>query len=398
MALTARDVEELSRDRGPTARRRVIGEVGRAYANGALSPRARREALAIARVVLDDVEVVVRQAMAEALCRAPDLPRDLALALAKDVFEVARPILEISRALSDDDLIELIRDPVSRALRARLGLSGEDALAVEAERRRIAVARRQTVSERVAQALIEEGTATVAATVLANRGATIGEPAIHLAVKRFGTDQGVQSALVDRATLPVTVVERLMYLVSEGLRASLEQRHTVSPRVLAAIARQVREKATLDLLKGDDGEVRGDRLVAGLERQGRLTPTLILRAVCTGKIQFAESALAQVTDLPIDAVRSRLRHGSALDVRDLARRAGLPAHFAPVIESLFRRAYVLCGDPSAGSRQWFTEQMTLALVETVGRDAERTRDAGADELDYVLAELERTRAKEAAAR
>ena len=212
MSVTREDVERLREGATSDIRTHIAAEIGADYAAGKLSPRARADALAIFRHLLEDVEATVRGAMAETLCRTIELPRDIALTLAEDVIDVATPMLEESEVLEEQDLIDIVRRPVSDELRERLVGTDEDQIDAESEARRIAIARRRKVPSRLAAALVEDGTPAVATTLLGNHGARLVEAVVHRIIDRFGHHRKVQTALVDRSTLPVTVVERMLFL------------------------------------------------------------------------------------------------------------------------------------------------------------------------------------------
>lgn len=390
MPLTSNHVDRLRAAPTATLREQIAAEIARDYSAGQLSPRARAEAVAIFRALLDDVEVTVRKAMAEALARARELPRDIALALARDAVEVALPVLELSEVFTEDDLLEIVRNPVPEALRQRFGVGERSALAAEAERRLVAVARRRSVSAALCAALIEEGSPPVAVTLLGNQGAEVDEPVAHRAIERFGTVVEVQTALVDRTALPVTVVERLLFVVSEALRARLAERHNLSPRLLSGLALQVKERATLELLEGDANGARAGHLVEGLAREERLALTLILRALCIAEFGFVEAALAHRAHLSIEAVRSRLRHGDRLDLKQLYRWVKVPAELLPAFDRAVETAYRGGADGiRAQGRAAFIGRMVAALAPLAdGEASEAGGVAFADnDLDYLLARL-----------
>ncbi len=90
-----------------------------------LAQSDRRAAEDLFRLAIFDAEVLVRRVLAESLKRAAWLPRDIVLALAHDVPEVARPLLLTSPLLTDIDLIRIARQgsPLHReaiAMRPRL--------------------------------------------------------------------------------------------------------------------------------------------------------------------------------------------------------------------------------------------------------------------------------------
>ncbi len=56
------------------------------------------------------MELRVREALAAHLKNSPDLAHDVAVALARDVDSVSLPMLKFSEVLTDEDLIEIVRD------------------------------------------------------------------------------------------------------------------------------------------------------------------------------------------------------------------------------------------------------------------------------------------------
>ncbi len=73
------------------ARAQGASALARAYLYSDLPASVRAEAVLAMTVLLDDPSVLVRRALAEALCRAQDAPRSVVLALAADEPEAATP-------------------------------------------------------------------------------------------------------------------------------------------------------------------------------------------------------------------------------------------------------------------------------------------------------------------
>src|ERR1700734_1277565 len=67
--------------------------LARAYLYSDLPASVRAEAVLAMTALLDDSSILVRRALAEALCRAFHAPRALVLALAADESEAATPVL-----------------------------------------------------------------------------------------------------------------------------------------------------------------------------------------------------------------------------------------------------------------------------------------------------------------
>jgi uncharacterized protein (DUF2336 family) len=111
--------------------------------------------------------------------------------LARDVEEVALPVLSASSVLSDEDLIAIARD--------------RDAA------KQAAIAHRPTISAKLAATLVEVGDENTLATLVANEGAELGEHSLNRVIDRFGDKPAVQQPLVKRAKLPMAISERLVF-------------------------------------------------------------------------------------------------------------------------------------------------------------------------------------------
>ena len=88
------------------ARAQGASALARAYLYSELTASARAEAALAMTALLDDPSVLVRRALAEALCRSSEAPRPLILALAADEPEVAGAVLQHSPVLTDADLVD----------------------------------------------------------------------------------------------------------------------------------------------------------------------------------------------------------------------------------------------------------------------------------------------------
>ena len=92
------------------ARAEAASALARAYLHSELSAPVRAEAVLAMTALLDDPSVLVRQALAEALCHSSEAPRPLILALAADEPEVAAAVLRRSPVLTEADLVDSRRE------------------------------------------------------------------------------------------------------------------------------------------------------------------------------------------------------------------------------------------------------------------------------------------------
>ena len=206
------DVDRLAKDPSPAARAGTAAKLAQQFNASAFNAVEIQLAQEIFRVMARDAEVRVREALAANLKSNPNLPRDVAVALGKDVDTVSLPILSFSEVLTPEDLILIVNANASFT-------------------KMEAIAGRPTVAESVSAALVERGSEKVIAKLLSNPGAAVSEPSMHVVVDRFGDSELVQEPLVHRATLPVTVTERLMSHVADHLRNYLLSKHQISPEV-----------------------------------------------------------------------------------------------------------------------------------------------------------------------
>jgi len=314
VSLTGADVEKLLRDPSAGRRAETAQKISNTYADATLSAEERTIAEEILRSMTRDAEVMVRAALSESLKDNIDLPKDIVLSLAADVVEVAGPMLELSKALSDADLLEIIQNKPPPG-------------------HQLAVARRDTVSEAISDALVATDHEDVVAQLVANDGAEISEPTMNRVVDAFGASEQVSSSLVRRQTLPLTVSERLVSLVSESLREHLVTHHELSPSVATDILLQTRERATVGLVKPGTNVMDLEEMVDQLDSNGRLTPTLMLRALCMGDTGFFEAALARRADITVVNAYTLIHDPGVRGFEALYKRCALPEDMYPVFRA-----------------------------------------------------------------
>lgn len=359
--LTRDDVAQLLSDPSPQTRAIMAAKVGAQMDNPALSPGERKLAEDILRAAARDTSQMVREALAKSVKASRSLPHDLVMTLARDIDQVAFPILEFSEVLTETDLVSLVRD--------------------SADARKLAIARRSSVPGSVADALVDTGSAEVVGALVGNEGAALSDAALGRVVDRFGTDEGVQGAMVGRTKLPVAIAERLVATLSDRLRDHLVARHELSPDTASELVLRARERATLNLVPGD--VVAGDvhQLAAGLHANRRLTPSIVLRALCVGDMAFFEAAMAVRAGVPLENARILIHDQGQLGLTSIYRKADLP----PALLSSFRAAVAIVGETSAGAGDQDRESFSRMVIERILTQCEDLQQA---DIDYLLRKLD----------
>lgn len=326
-----------------------------------LSMEQRKLAEDIFRLMAKDAEERVREALSRQLKENPLVPHDLALTLARDVDAVALPILQFSEVLTDEDLIEIVK--------------------AQSPDKQVAVASRAHVSADVAEALVDSHNESVVATLVSNEGAELSEATLQRVVDEFGDSEAVGKPLVARASLPVTVAERLMAKVSENLREALAERRDLSPETVANLLLQAREMAVLGLADSDTDVAK---LVDHLYRNGRLTPSIILRAVCMGDTTFFETALAKLARIKLENARTLIHDAGKRGFEALFDKAGLPKAFFQAMRAAIDVSYEMEYDGGPNDRERFSRRMIERILTQYG-------DLGVefenDDLEYLLAKM-----------
>lgn len=302
-SLSQSDVARLLAEPSASTRAELAGKLGTELDSPKLAAHELELAQDIVRILAKDIEVGVRTALALSVRAARNLPHDVALRMAEDVEAVALPILTQSLVLTDDDLIAIVRHATGP--------------------RQTAIAIRPAVSERVSDALATHGAEDAVAALMGNTAARIAEPALARAIDRFGHSDSVKENMVSRLTLPIAVAERLVALVSLRLRDHLVRHHDLPDGVAADLVMRGRERAVIRLSAGaDDAEL--ETMVAQMHHAGRLTPSLLVRALCTGDLGFFEAAMAELTGVRVENVHILMHDAGPNGLASLYRRSGLP--------------------------------------------------------------------------
>ncbi len=361
-------VDRLLQDRSPAARAETAASVAAAFADGDLAPRERRMAEGIIGLLAADVADEVRESLAEHIKHSPLLPHSLAVSLAQDIESVALPILRASDVLTDDDLIGIVQ-------------AGSEA-------KQFAIAERRTVSEAVAHALVETGRRGVICVLLANDGAQIAAPSLEAALDSFQDDEDVTALMVERRELPLAVTERLVSTLSETLRERLIQRHNLPDSLVADLALHGRERALSRLVTDESRVVEIESLVDRLHATGKLTPTLLLRAICVGDLHFFEAGMARMAGVPIDNARILLYDRGPLGYRGLYSKTELPSelyHAFRVAIDVVREARQEQSTRMDAGLDW-NRKYTDTIVDRLVREYRQVCPA---DVEHVLSQLAR---------
>lgn len=340
--LSQDDVLRLLKDPSGENRKEAAVKIASTYSAEDLTEEERSIAEDILRAMAQDVETSVRAALAENLKEYAGLSHDIALTMANDVDSVALPVIQFSEVLSDEDLVQIVQ--------------------TQGTAKQTAVAQRPVVSEQVADALVDTGKEEVVATLVSNDGAAISDSTFEKVLDDFKESDAVKTNMVQRKKLPVAVSERLVTLVSEKLQEQLVARHNLPAELATDLILQSRERATLGILgeKADIMDVQA--LASQLHANGRLTPSIILRALCQGDMEFFEVSVAVLAALPLGAARALIHDDGALGLPAIMERAGLPENLKPIFKAAVSVANETDYDGGENDRERFRARMLERIL------------------------------------
>lgn len=359
--LTAADVDRLFSEPTEDARQEIAQKVASQFSNVVLMPRERELAQEILGFLVLDVCAHVRAALALALSDLPNAPHDIVLKLAHDIDEVAEPVLLYSTVLSDEDLAELVLSgsPKRQRLiagRPELGPQASGAIASTADRETVLV-------------------------LIANEGAIIQPEIFETILQRYPGDEGILDPMAQRNDLPLRLVERIVTQVAEHLRHHLVDRYGIAPDVADVLEVQARERSLVEMLDhsaDDDLEC----VISQLALKNQLTPALLLRAVCAGKMKFVERGFAVLTSIKVERASRLIHDVGPLGFRALHARAGIPELYFPA----FRAGLDVLRDCTKNRMKPEARELSRLMMERI---APHYRDIEADDLDLLLDRLTR---------
>lgn len=363
--LSKSDVERLLTDPSAEARAEAAAKIATHYhAQADFGEQEKKLAEEIFSLMCKDAEERVRLALADNLKECTFLPNDIARTLANDVVAVSNPILKYSSVLTDDDLIEIVKS--------------------QGEEKQKAIAAREKVSANVSDALIDTRNEAVVDTLVANNGAEISANSMQRVLDDFASSELVKSSMVGRSSLPMEVSERLVNMVSEKLQQELLTKHELPVDKVSDLILQSREKATLGLVNGDNKKHDSRRLIVHLYQNNRLTPTIMLRALCMGDMEFFEGSVAVRSRIPLSNTRELIHAGDRTQVASILDKAELPKPLQPAFAAAIQVADDTDYDGGADDQERFRRRMIERII-TNFEDPDSAM--GDDNIEYLLAQL-----------
>ena len=259
----------------------------------------------------------VRQILAEELKSSDRVPLEIVHKLAHDAEAiVCVPIVQYSPLLRDEDLLEILAtSKVNEVIEA--------------------VARREGVSEPVADAVIATLDIPAVAALLANRSAQIREQTLDRIIENAAEIDSWHQPLVMRPDLSLRAVRRIAGFVASALLDTLLERNTVEPDVASELKARVRKRIDKEDMsqEASDGSTAAKEAVEKAKKDDKLNDEFVEEAAIARNRALIIEALHVLSDLP-HALINRIivsRNGKA--VTAMSWKAGLSMRTALMIQN-----------------------------------------------------------------
>ncbi len=216
---------KLAETESPQDRAQLFGELSQIFIDSdkALAEKERQLMSDVLGTLIHDIEMEIRQDLAQRLADLPNAPRELALMLANDEIDVARPLLTRSGVLTDPDLIEIIGQ--------------------RTKEHRLAIALQKPLGERVTDAILDQGEADVIEELLNNQDAVLSQRAMEYLVAESLEVARYQKPLLNRPDLPPKLAHRMFWWVSSVLRQHIVQKFRIDEKLISNQVEQSAQQA-----------------------------------------------------------------------------------------------------------------------------------------------------------
>lgn len=254
--------------------------------------------LRLARGIEFRVRVELSERMADLAVAPRGVLRDLAL---DDEIAIARPVIERSTRLAEDDLAAVAER------------KGQEHL--------LALTKRPALSERITDILVDRGDDRVVCAVAGNEGAKLSERSLACLVDKARSDATLQERLQTRGSLGDDQIRQLVAIAREKARASMRDAlgGIAAAEALDEIdfddavdgaAEELARTSSYKALVDDFAEAA--KVVGEFAGDGRLDEDTIAAWVQAGRIEEALAAMAHLAHVPTPVV-ARAYHSNHYD-------------------------------------------------------------------------------------
>jgi uncharacterized protein (DUF2336 family) len=230
------------------------------------------------------MEEAVRVELAERFATSSEAPAGLMRMLALDAPSVARPVLERSRVLSEQDLLDVARTRGQEHLRA--------------------MSTRPDLSERVTDAIVETADDDTLGVLARNDSALLSRASHEVLVDRATHNPMLHEAVVLRASLPPDLLNEMYFMVEARLRSAILARNDeLDPQTLEAALETSRKRLATQSGALPPDFAEAEDFIRKLLARNAMTPPVLVKLLRSGQRTHFILALSESTGVDFNTAR-----------------------------------------------------------------------------------------------
>lgn len=269
--------------------------------------------------VTEQVETALRRELAEKLADVPNAPKGLVRQLARDEFSVAEPVLRRSKALTEEDLLGIVRQRGQEHMQA--------------------ITMRESLPEKLTAELVERGNEEVLVALAGNRGATFNDRTMEKMVDHSRSIKSLQKPMTERFDLPPKLLTRMYFFVSSALKKEILKRSDMlDPTLIDEAVSANRTKILDQAVTTAKSEVEGARqFIAEKAAANKINESLLKELIEAKRSTEFLLAFSHLAGLDTSTAQSILKDSTWESLAIVSRAAGLErATFAKIVFGLQR--------------------------------------------------------------
>ncbi|MDD9910317.1 MAG: DUF2336 domain-containing protein [Ahrensia sp.] len=280
----------------------AIAQLAETWLDDQVDDCDRRQTEQAFTLYLDDPNLAVRVALANAVAPHSHAPRKLIWALMQDIPDVSAVVFQQSTALRPADLLHAIErnDPAIQT----------------------AIASRQDLGVDPVRALVRQGGAQAAVTLLENPSVRLSPMLKHDLAERLRHDARLRGVLLEDDQILPQTRHLLVSTVSESLRHLGSFEGWVDDDRMAITALDASGKAAVEIASALTPSEMAN-YVTHLRSTNQLTAAVLLRAVCIGNLGLFQAGVANLSGASFGRVGSIMSSARPSALNALFAKAGL---------------------------------------------------------------------------
>ena len=336
---------DLARTTDSAQRRELLREVTDLFFETSGSRNARETALFddVLQIVAAEMQASVLAELSKIFADAADAPAGLMRDLANNSFEVAAPVLQRSRALDEQTLLQIVNYQSQQHIKA--------------------VAQRGDVSEKLSDAIVKFGDDHALDALIRNDDAKISRTSMEVAVDRARRNTLLHEGVVGRSDLPLDLLNEMYFVVENTLRDQIMQRNaSVDPTTLDAALSKARERMHKSASDTSAEAKNAMAFIQSKKNSGELNARLLVSLYREAKQAHFLYGLAEITNLDPETVADLIERRDIDGLAMICRAAGIER---PLFVTL---AVISCGGDEAMARaEEFGRMYNAVPVEAAQR-------------------------------